>query len=424
MIKPLLLLLTLSVHSVVTEFDRMAAQPLWPGFEPAKTPLLLFDGQRTWLVRHPSPPEGFQREGSLWVYPGRHPEVRANTSVDLGGVPTATVMLDLSRGDARSWASVAIHEAFHVFQKQRHPGWSANEADLFLYPVDDPGPLALRRLESEAFRRALAAKDAGQSACWTGQALERRRERFALLPVGSVTYERASEINEGLPTFLQNLAAGDTPELPANEFDAEDVRERFYAVGPALAALLDRFSPGWRDEMEKGQTASLDELLAQALAGKPAAACGFTPKETAAARERAKSDAARVVQEKKALREGLLGRPGWKLEITSGSPLWPQGFDPLNVRVVAKGEVVHSRWVKLGNDHGTLEILDRDSLTGAAGEQPLFNGVRRLTVTGLPAEPRVRQNGESLVVEAGGFTATLKGAKAEKGESVLKLTLP
>jgi hypothetical protein len=432
MIKTLFLLLVLAapasasldVPAIVAEFDRVAAQPFWPNFEPAKTPLMLFDGQRTWLVRHPSPPEGFQREGGLWVYSGRHPEARSNTSVDLGGVLTATVMLDLSRGTARSWAAVAVHEAFHVFQRQRHPTWAANEADLFLYPVDDPGPLGLRRLESEAFRRALAAKDSGQAACWANQALERRRERFALLPAGSVTYERASEMNEGLPTFMQNLAAGEKPGLPAGEFDAEDVRERFYAVGPAMAALLDRLAPGWRDEMEKGQASSLDEVLAKSLAGKPAAACGFTPEETAAARERAKADAARVAQEKKEVREKLLGRPGWKVEIAAGSPLWPQGFDPLNIRVVTKGEVVHSRWLKLGNERGTLEVLDRDSLTEAAGEHPLFNGVRRLTVTGFPAEPSVRQDGESLVVEAQGFTATLKGAKVEKGEGVLKLTLP
>ncbi len=45
----------------------------------------------------------------------------------------------------------------------------------------------------------------------------------------------------------------------------------------------------------------------------------------------------------------FLGRPGWKLEIASAQPLWPQGFDPLNVTLVARGEILHRRWVKLGN---------------------------------------------------------------------------
>ena len=68
----------------------------------------------------------------LWVYAGQHPEMRANTSTGLGGVTTATLLLDPQRGrDARQWASVLAHETFHVFQRERHPSWSGNEAELF-----------------------------------------------------------------------------------------------------------------------------------------------------------------------------------------------------------------------------------------------------------------------------------------------------
>src|SRR5687768_10204511 len=36
-----------------------ARAPLWPGFEPLRVPLAIFDGERTYLFRHPSPPSGY-----------------------------------------------------------------------------------------------------------------------------------------------------------------------------------------------------------------------------------------------------------------------------------------------------------------------------------------------------------------------------
>lgn len=405
--------------AVLAELDRMLDLPLWPGFEPRRIPVAIYDGERTILARHPSPPPEFKREGDIWTYLGRHPQMRANTSVDLGGVSTATVLMDPgSVTSPREWAAILIHESFHVFQRQRHATWQGDEGQLFLYPMDDAGPLGARRLETEALRRALAAKDPKEAACWARRALDMRRERFSALPPGSVAYERGTELNEGLASYLQNLALGkiDGPELPVSEYSAEDVRTRIYAVGPALAALLDRFDPAWRRALEEGRAASLDESLAASLQGKATAACGFTPDESAAARERAKQDAQRLVQERSGRREAFIGRTGWKLEILAAPsrPLWPQGFDPWNVSLVAKGEILHGRWLKLGNDDSTLEVLDRQSLTEGAGEHPLFNGVRKLTVTGLAGEPAMRNEGDFLVIDAEGVTARLKGGAVEK----------
>jgi hypothetical protein len=413
--------------AVLAELERMAELPLWPGFDPKRIPLAIYDGERTVLVRHPSPPDGFKQEGGLWVYAGQHPEMRANTSTDLGGVSTATLLLDPQRGrDARQWASVLVHETFHVFQRQRHPSWSGNEAELFTYPLDHAGRLAARRLESDAFRHALAAKDLKDVVCWSGKALELRRQRYASLPAGSVAYERGTELNEGLAAFIENLALGDAdgPDLPADEYPAAEVRSRAYAIGAAQAALLDRLDPGWRKALEEGQGASLDELLAKALSGKPGSTCAFSSEESSAAEARAREDVARLSQEKQRLREAFLGRPGWKIEFVSAQPLWPQGFDPLNVTSLGKGEILHRRWVKLGNERGTVEVLDRESLSEGAGEHPLFNGLRKLTIPGLPEEPGLRREGDWLVIASGGVTARLKGAMAEREGSVLRVRLP
>lgn len=414
--------------AVLAEFDRLAALPLWPDFDPRKTPVAIYDGERTILVRHPSPPADFKPEGDLRVFPGRHPEMNANTSIDLGGVKTATLIVDPQAGrSAREWASTLIHETFHVFQRQRHPTWEADESELFLYPTNDASLLAARRLETEGLRRALKAADAKEAACWTGQALQRRRERFGHMPPGAAGYERGTELNEGLAAFVENLSLGKTqgPDLPAAGYGAEDVRNRAYSIGYAEATLLDRFDPAWRRALEDGKAASLDEMLSQAIAGKPAAACGFTPAEIKAAQEKAKTDVQALARTKRQALDAFLARPGWTIEIVAAAhPLQLRGFDPLNVSLVAPGEILHRRYLELGNDDSTLKVLDAQALTQGAGEHPLFNGVKDLRMTGLPAEPKTRQDGDLTVIEAAGLTAKLKGAKVEKGDRSIKFILP
>ncbi len=414
--------------AVLTEFDHLAALPLWPDFDPRKTPVAIYDGERTILVRHPSPPAEFKPEGDLRVFPGRYSEMNANTSIDLGGVKTATLIVDPKAGrSAREWASTLIHETFHVFQRQRHPTWEGNEAELFLYPTGDAPLLAARRLETEGLRRALRAADAKEAACWTGQALQRRRERFGHMPPGAAGYERGTELNEGLAAFVESLSLGKTrgPDLPAAGYGAAEVRNRAYSIGYAEATLLDRFDPAWRQALEDGKATTLDERLAQAIAGKPAAACGFTPAEVQAAQEKAKTDVLALARTQREALDAFLARPGWKIEIVSAAhPLQLRGFDPLNVSLVAKGEILHRRFLELGNEGSSLKVLDAQALTEGAGEHPLFNGVKDLRMTGLPAEPKTRQDGDFTMIEAAGLTAKLKGAKVEKGDRSIKLILP
>jgi hypothetical protein len=45
-------------------------------------------------------------------------------------------------------------------------------------------------------------------------------------------------------------------------------------------------------------------------------------------------------------------------------------------------------------------------------------------MTGLPLEPKTRQDGDFTVIEAAGITAKLKGAKVEKGDQSIKFILP
>jgi hypothetical protein len=349
----------------------------------------------------------------------------------MGGATTATLLADGERArlGAAELAATALHEAFHVFQRRRHPGWSGNEADLFLYPVEDAGLLALRRMESEALRRALAGADAAATACWSRRALGFRRERFAGLAAPFSTYERLTERNEGLATYVQLRAGGRaTVEIPAAEFPATEVRDRLYAIGPALAFLLDRMRPGWQEALEGDDTQPLDALLEPAIASAAAGACGFTPADIERLERGAREDAAAVVSARGERRRAFDARPGWRVavEAAGGQPLWPQGFDPLNVVRVDDG-FLHTRFLKLGHDGGELRAIDEagadvEALTEAAGPHPLFNGIRRVTVAGL-ARPEVHVDGSAVSLRAPGLQVAFKNARVRQREGEVQVEL-
>jgi hypothetical protein len=333
--------------------------------------------------------------------PGRHPLVDANSSVELGGVTTATLLLDRTRpGTATQWAATLTHEAFHVYQRTHHSDWTANEAELFTYPWDQETPQRLQRLETEAWRRAVTGEEPG---CWARSALNYRKLRFSLLPVGAAAYERGTELNEGLATYVEFQAEHrDSIPFPARGFSSDDVRLRGYAVGPAIARLLDRFEPTWRDQLERGPTRSLDEMLAAGLG--PVGPCRYTGAEEDSIRQLARADIQSVRAGRVALRDSVLSAPGWRIEIVadSGHPFWPERFDPWNVVSVGDGAIVHRRFLRLSKDGLSIEVLNRTALTEPAGSHPLFNGIRRLLVSGLPTAPSVEELPAKVVVTGDG----------------------
>ena len=125
------------------------------------------------------------------------------------------------------------------------------------------------------------------------------------------------------------------------------------------------------------------------------------------------------------MRREFEAQGGWKIIITAdaGAPLWPQGFDPLNVLRLGAREVLHTRYLKLGNDAGAIESFHKHMLTSGAGAHPLFNGVSRLTLAGLAAEPVVREGEGKLALEAEGIKAEFRGARLERAGHTLTINL-
>ncbi len=104
--------------------------------------------------------------------------------------------------------------------------------------------------------------------------------------------------------------------IPEAEWPATGVRDRFYAVGPAIAFLLDRFRPGWKEELEGNDGQVLDELLGAALEGRGERGegggdCRMEATEVAAIEAAAVRDAGAVVPARGERRRGRRrrGRP-------------------------------------------------------------------------------------------------------------------
>lgn len=421
--------------SIERAFLAVAGRVHWPGFDAASIPLAIYDGQTTTLFRHPAPPQGFAPLANAAlgaVMTGRHPAITANSSADIGGRGTATLMVDANAAsrDVTGLAAVALHEAFHVFQREHHQEWVGNEADMFTYPVDDARRLALRRLETDALRKAQLAVSARDASCWARAFVTLRAARYDGLDSAFSNYERLTELNEGLANYIQTLANGKhTVTFPADEFAASAVRLRTYTTGSAIALLLDRVSPRWQESLEAHDQNSLDRLLAAALSRRPASAnaCAHSARERDNALRVAQADSAAIATSRSARRVAFDARGGRRLVVVAadGAPLWPQGFDPLNVERV-NGGVLHARYLKLGNDAGSIELIDEEegdieAFTVGAGAHPLFNGVQRLSMVGFAA-PKVREQADTVTIVAKGVKLSLRGAALRRsGDSLVVL---
>ncbi|MFN8574627.1 MAG: hypothetical protein U0132_21420 [Gemmatimonadaceae bacterium] len=421
------------VLDVVRAFESVGKLDLWPGYRPDTVPLAIYDGQRTWLVHHPSPPNGFSPSAAgsdILVMEGRHPEVTANSSAQIGGRLTATLIPNFGTRPAMAWAAVAAHEAFHAYQRATHPTWAANEANLFTYPWNNVEALSLRRLEFDALRRALTAADPRAQGCFASLAMTQRKERFRLMGPDAATYETRNELNEGLAQYIQDKAAGASAleRMPTEEFPPDGVRDRVYRSGSAMGQILDRLDPTWRRQLEQGDSSLtlqkvLEEAATRAEAGAPSTCAqdrSFAVKE----RMRAKTDIASLTTRLAAERRKVITRPGWSVVIdASQGPLGLAGFDPLNVSRLTTTDILHRRYVKLGNAGGEMEAIDREVLTIGVGPHPLFNGVKRVLITGLPERPVLDDSVGVVALHIGEVKVKFTGATLKRSGRQMEIHL-
>ena len=256
-----------------------------------------------------------------------------NTSREIGGVQTLVVADTLSnlRNNVMGFAlheheaeapisfeqlatdpyqqmAMVTHEAFHVYQAQRAPEKGADERALAHYPVLSPENNAGFALEAEALTEALRAKDAATVHRAALRWLAIRTARRAHLSAESIAYEDGGEFSEGLAKYteyrllqalegrkpteamiwvqgfegFENLSAPRERLLEAMQnamngalivnndpYGTAPVRMRLYSSGMAIAALLDRTAPEWKQKIF-APYATLTGLTAEALHASPA----------------------------------------------------------------------------------------------------------------------------------------------------------
>ncbi len=330
---------------MLTEWPGM----LWPDFQLAAIPLVVWDGVQTTLFQSVAAPSvDWKRRQGGWALPHRHSALVAHTAVTLeDGTDAAALLLNDLPGSMTvpELAALIAHEAFHVHQLNHHPErWQADELAVFGYPLTAP-VLAARRLETLALNSALS--EIGGWERRAAEALRWRQQRFNLLSPAQVELERGLERREGLAQFVESKVSGSLPVLPLPDFAPEAVRLRCYGTGAALAHLLDRSGEWQQAFMDTDQ--SLDELLSAWLVGWPPETP--TSELIAAAHAEATLDADQLQVKQLQMMQAVLACPGQKLTLSSGKPLWPQGFDPQNISELGNGRVLHRVEVWNHNRH-------------------------------------------------------------------------
>jgi len=393
---------------------------LWPGFRTRDIPVLVFDGTDTYLFHAPNAPEGFTPtapDPGVFIHPGRHPLARGNSVARLGeGWVATSVLAAASKRTGEAYASkdmagIIVHEQFHVFQRTRHPRWRPNDGVLLRYPAETAEALALRRLEKEAFRRAVTAPEPAAMAGWARQALHLRQERLGPLPEPFVTYEKELQRTEGLSDYVERMARGVDPLDASNITDGiapAGVRDLGYVAGRWIAMILDALRPDWKARLEADDRLYLEDLLVAALAERPEAFQAFNRDERDAFRAAARADLAawQTRKEQELARHDAM--PGYRLEIRAAArPFGIRLFDPLAMEILADGGVYHRLVFIAGADGDSLRIMNHPSLTWFDGSLRVV----RVCVYGLAQPPEIREDERRLVVRQGDVSIELSYAR-------------
>ena len=396
------------------------ARAVWPGFVPATIPLAVFDGTNTYAFGLPSAPEGFSlvpgRSG-VYVYPGQHVQVRSNRRVQLAGIWVASIT---TTQPLETFVGNVIHEKFHVLQAHRHPDWRPNDGFLFFYPLDTPEVVLARRLEVEAFKRAVTAKDDADARGWAAEGLRYRRQRLANLPEGLAKYEDEVQRLEGLAEYVEwrTVGKGWMDRLYDLDFAPGAIRSYGYNGGRWFGYLLDRFDATWKEDLEAGVFQYLRERLETAVRGAPNR--GFGSHELAEIKTSVERDFRGRQTALGILRRDFEARPGWRIEVLADrEPLRLRFFLADRAVVPAEREMIHDRWLTLFNDSCYLEVINRRCLTVSNG----VTLVLRVVIPGFDERPAVQREDGKDVIKAPGVVLRFSGAEVREAGRTLVVRL-
>jgi hypothetical protein len=406
--------------------------PVWPDFRTADIPVMVFDSIDTWLFHSKEKPEGFSEvDGHAGVYrfPGQHPVVRGNSVARFGTGWIATSILNNhsqrtgEKYSKKDLAGIIIHEQFHIFSKTRHPRWVPNDGVLLLYPEETPEALYLRRIEKEAFRRAVTAGEPDDVRGWAKEALSCREQRMKSLATIFTIYEKELQRTEGLSDYIEKKARGLDPlnaSTITNGIAPAGVRDLGYVEGRWIAMILDKLNPGWKNLLEENDTLYLEDILKKSIEQSDSQAKSFTPTETEQVRKEAGIDFIAWQEKRQAEFKEFNDLSGYRIEINSAArPLAIRIFEPLEIEIIEPGSVFHRLIFSAGNEAGSLRIMHQPCITWFDNSLR----IQKILLNGLKEAPRVTDNEKKIIFRDSNISIDLNYSKLTTDGLVYKVEI-
>lgn len=273
---------------------------IWPGFGRAEIPVVIYDDDFEFLFGDPNPSAPWEivaGEDFLGKsYFRRRAENPQAFAVDLGK-RWAGSLSTLSRMNRKipmklgpDWYSLGlIHEIFHAFQAESAPeAFAAAQAVYALesrYPYENKDFAASWDSEGAALSKAMKATELSEIRAAAAEFLQIRdaRRNSARLSADLIGFEKRLEWLEGLAKYVEIRA--DESAVARSDQEAyaryrvglhflvradfarlekalgrQNGDLRFYLSGMALARILDRLNPDWKEKALKNGT-DLEYLL-------------------------------------------------------------------------------------------------------------------------------------------------------------------
>ncbi len=421
-----------NVFTVMEMVTNIGKTQLWPNFLPSEIPVLVFDSIDTWLFHSQVMPDGFSvvpEHPNAYRFSGQHPLVRGNSIVRMGDTWVATSVFSSyarrtgEKYSAKDLAGIIIHEQFHIFSRNRHPRWVPNDGLLLLYPAETQDALFLRRIEKEAFKRAVTSEKPEDICGWVREGLKYRDQRMSSLPPVFRLYEPELQRTEGLSDYIEKTARGLDP-LNASEITdgiaPAGVRDLGYVEGRWIAMILDKINPGWKTILEASDSLYLENILKNVVSDLPCESKSLSSTDIEKIKTETHSDLLHWREKQKREIEQFDTLPGFRIEINASSkPLNIWIFEPLEIEILDDRSVFHRVIFSAGNEAGSLRILNLPSITG-------FDNSLRVTsmqIHGLSKGPEINEKEKTVKLKDGSSTLDLKYSRITVSGSLYKVEL-
>jgi len=420
------------VFKVMEIVNRSDDNPLWPGFKASEIPVMVFDSTDTWLFYSNAASERFtevKEHPGVYLFEGQHPLVRGNSIVRMGNSWVATSILTThsrrtgEEYDEKDLAGIIIHEQFHIFQRNKHPRWQQNDGYLLLYPTETQESLFLRRMEKEAFKRAVLSKKPEEINGWVNVALGYRDKRLNMISPVFGRYEMELQRTEGLSDYIEKTARGTDP-LNASEITngiaPAGVRDLGYVEGRWNAMILDKLSPDWKSVIETNDTLYLEDILRKVTNELPEEQKSFSSSEIDEIRTNSDSDFFKWQDNKKQEVDRFNNIPGFRIEINASSnPLAIRIFEPLEIEILDDRSVYHRLIFSAANDAGTVRIMNQPCITQFDNSLQII----KLIISGLKEPPELIENENKIIIQSSNITIGLKYTGISIGNSFYRIEL-